>query len=53
MMINLGDLVPALKSWVLCVGECSDRCTICVELPEELKDLDNDKKLYVALYIDL
>jgi len=51
MRLDLGDLVRALAGWVLCVDECGDGCTICVELPEELKDLDSDKKLYVALYV--
>jgi len=39
--------VSALKSWIPCV----DGCIICVELPEELRALDNSRKLYVALYI--
>jgi len=51
MRIDLGGLVRPLEDWILCVDECGDGCTICVELPEELSDLDNDKKLYVALYV--
>jgi len=51
MRIDLSDLIKALGGWVLCIDECGDGCTICVELPEELKDLDDNKKLYVALYI--
>jgi len=51
MRVDLGELVRALAGWVLCVDECSNECSICVELPKELKDLDSDRRLYVALYI--
>jgi len=52
MRLDLGDLVRALAGWVLCVDECSNECTICVELPDdELRNLDNNRKLYVALYV--
>jgi len=52
MRTDLGELVRALSGWILCVDECDGRCTICVELPdEELKDLDDSRKLYVALYV--
>jgi len=50
MRLDLGNLVRALEDWILCVDECGDGCTICVELPEELRDLDENRKLYVALY---
>jgi len=32
------------------MDECSNGCTVCVELPEELNGLDEGRKLYVALY---
>jgi len=51
MRLDLGNLVRALSGWILCVDECGGECTICVELPGELGDLDSDRKLYVALYV--
>jgi len=51
MRLDLGDLVRALTGRIFCVDECSNECTICVELPDdELRNLDSDRKLYVALY---
>jgi len=51
MRLDLGSLVRLLEGWILCVDECVDGCAICVELSAELKDLDGDRRLYVALYI--
>jgi len=52
MRIDIGNLVRALAGWILCVDECDNECTICVELPDdELKNLNSDRKLYVALYV--
>jgi len=51
MRVDIGNLVRALGGWIICVDECDNRCTICVELPGELGDLDSDRKLYVALYV--
>jgi len=51
MRTDLGELVRALSGWILCVDECGNECAICVELPEELRNLDNNRRLYVALYV--
>jgi len=52
MRIDIGNLVRALAGWILCIDECDSECTVCIELPdEELKDLDTNRRLYVALYV--
>jgi len=48
---NLGDLVPAVRGWVVCVDERDATCSICVELPEWLQGLGSEEKVYVALYL--
>jgi len=51
MRADLGGLVRALAGRIFCVDEYSDGCTICIELPDELRDLNSDRRLYVALYV--
>ena len=51
MRIELGKLVPALREWVLCVNECNGDCTACIKLPEWARELGEDEKQYLALYL--
>lgn len=51
MRFNLGSLLSALEGWILCIEECSDECSLCIDPPDEIKTLKDSEKLYVALYL--
>lgn len=51
MKFDLSCLIPALEGWIVCVDECDDICTICINLPEWVRELEEREKIYLSLYI--
>lgn len=51
MRVDLGVLVPALRSWTLCIDEPSCDCVVCVQLPEWAGKLGEREKVYLALFL--
>ena len=51
MILELGNLVPSLGGWTLCIDEEPCDCSICVHLPSWARNMSEVERTLLALYL--